>query len=305
MSAEPALDEETLRTAVELLSRVTEGFTEELGGEPALGELLEIIAQAVPFDSELVEGARLPVRFKAELARGRRYTPPADSRTAELNDNTFAEASSLVSFLTEHFAPAGGKHSSYEFLGPLLLQVLHSAETPLADLDPRTVSGLAVEHPKGKPGGKPGDIVAIPAKNGLFRFAVLVARNQFGLALGFLEGASRVPRPKPPLTPGAVFYTDDLLITSGDWPVVARDEHLLALFPAEPEIYHGTDLAFPGVSVGEFGAAETPSGELREIDEDEARAVGLLDGTYQQAYMSSHLQRLLLEGSLPGVPHET
>ena len=64
--------------------------------------------------------------------------------------------------------------------------------------------------------------------------------------------------------------------------------------PAEPEIYHKpgqwSDL---GIDTGEFGAAETGNGTIRLIGPDEAREVGLLDGTYRQVETAEVLQRRL------------
>ncbi|MDQ0941067.1 hypothetical protein [Streptomyces sp. V1I1] len=42
------------------------------------------------------------------------------------------------------------------------------------------------------------------------------------------------------------------------------------------------------------------TGGLRLIGKQEAEEVGLLDGTYRQAWMSEYLQELLADGMLPG-----
>jgi hypothetical protein len=52
-------------------------------------------------------------------------------------------------------------------------------------------------------------------------------------------------------------------------------------------------LKWPGVDLGEFGAAESPAGIIRLIGAQEAREVGLLGGAYQQTYMGEVLQQLL------------
>lgn len=88
-------------------------------------------------------------------------------------------------------------------------------------------------------------------------------------------------------------YSDDRLIVNGEWLVVGNDGRLRELFPAEPEIYHRPGLA---PEVGEFGAAESPDGTLRQIDQEEAEAVGLHDRSYNQAYDCGYLQSLLDEG---------
>ena len=69
--------------------------------------------------------------------------------------------------------------------------------------------------------------------------------------------------------------------------------YMLASFPANPEVYHKPN-AWPGiVDTGEFGAAETGDGKMRFIDADEARDVGLVDGTYRQTYPAVYLQEVL------------
>jgi hypothetical protein len=87
-------------------------------------------------------------------------------------------------------------------------------------------------------------------------------------------------------------YTEDSLVKDGTWKIVGTDESLLALFPADPPIYHKPG-AWPGIDTGEFGAAETADGPMRMIGADEAREVGLLGGTYRQTYPAAYLQKVL------------
>jgi hypothetical protein len=92
-----------------------------------------------------------------------------------------------------------------------------------------------------------------------------------------------------------VLPTDDQQVADGTWSIVDHNGALLSRSPTEPEIYHGPDPVFPGVRIGEFGAAESPGGAMRQIGEEEAREVGLLDNTYRQGYLSGHLHQLLNE----------
>ncbi|MFD1044649.1 hypothetical protein ACFQ1S_03085 [Kibdelosporangium lantanae] len=49
----------------------------------------------------------------------------------------------------------------------------------------------------------------------------------------------------------------------------------------------------PGFDFGPYGSAEKPNGELRQLAEDEARDVGLLDGTYDQVRLPEVLEQNL------------
>ena len=173
-----------------------------------------------------------------------------------------------------------------------LLQVLQSGRIILADVAPADIRKLTADVPKkriAKP--RPGDVLAIPAKDGGYHMAVVVAQNCFGCALGLFHGTSaqgqldadlrRSPRKYP-------VHTGDDLVTNGTWKIVDHDDRLLALFPSDPVIYHRPN-AWPGIAdTGQFGAAETSDGTLRLIGPDEAREVGLEDGTYQQVWLAAN-----------------
>ncbi|NGN69267.1 hypothetical protein G5C51_35945 [Streptomyces sp. A7024] len=154
---------------------------------------------------------------------------------------------------------------------------------------------------KKKSGPAVGDILAVPAANGEFHFAVvLAAEDAFGLPLGFLRGSYETQEwppasaAAPDVRPHAV-YTDDDAVRSGDWTVVAHEPALVPRF-RPPEIYHAAgadadlmELMGESGSVGQFGMAETADGSTRQLDEAEARAIGLLDGSYDQVTLSGYL----------------
>ena len=148
-------------------------------------------------------------------------------------------------------------------------------------------------------GPKPGDVLAIAAADGGCHMAVVVVLNRFGTALGLFHGTSaqgrldldldlrRAPRKYP-------VYAGSNLVLDGTWKIADHNDGLLALFPSDPPIYHRPN-AWPGIAdTGEFGAAETADGTLRLIGPDEAREVGLLDGTYRHpTHHAAQLQKLL------------
>jgi hypothetical protein len=248
-------------------------MADELGGPPTLAEFLEVLGWAT------ADGG--PSRFTATLAGGKPYRSESPSRVPDLDDNVFAEASEY----------AHGLDTSR--LAASLLAELRGGRIILADVEPDEIGGLTVETPKkrvAKP--KPGDVVAIPVAGG-YRPAVVLVRNRFGTALGLFTGVSpngQVGRLRG--APGRPVYTDESLIKDGTWPVVDHDESLLELFPADPPIYHRPN-AWPGIDTGEFGAAETADGTMTPISEDEAREVGLTDGTYRQTSHAAFLQKQL------------
>ena len=70
-------------------------------------------------------------------------------------------------------------------------------------------------------------------------------------------------------------------------------EDLLELFPKAPEIYHSKSANPLNGRIGPFGSAESPSGELRELNESEARQVGLIQDTYLQIMHEEQIEKYL------------
>jgi len=270
----------------------------QLGGEPTLGELLEIIGWAFPDGAETVDGSfATPLRIKVNLKPNKRYAPAAGSRVAELGDAVFTDTTDLLTEVVAGLSRVDQAPVTPERFCAVLLEALRAGRVPLADVEGGAVARLAIEAPKKSVKLTPGDIVAIPAAAGGHHVAVALTRNRFGTALGLFRGTCRLPRIaaalKAPL-PHPV-YTDEQPVKTGVWRVIGHDESLLALFPADPEIYHKPRRR-PGVDdTGEFGAAETADGTLRFIDADEARAVGLAEGTYRQTLLSPLLEKYLDE----------
>ncbi|HWE91418.1 MAG TPA: hypothetical protein VG317_18300 [Pseudonocardiaceae bacterium] len=279
------------------LAEVSAEFAEQVGGPPTLGEFLAVLGWAVPANSKATDDTfSTPLTLRATLKGNKRYPNPEASRVGDLNDAIFVDAMDhLVAVVDQVSAATGTSVTPAEFASAIA-QALRTGKIPLADVDGEDVRKLAVEAPKKRyPKPAVGDVLAIPARRGGYHLAVVVARDRFGTALGLFRGTSAVPRLGPTVRdaplPHAV-YTDDQLVITGVWRVVGHDEGLLALFPAEPAVYHKPG-QWPGIDLGEFGAAETADGTMRLIGSAEARDVGLQDGTYRQTVLAEHLQRRL------------
>jgi hypothetical protein len=142
-----------------------------------------------------------------------------------------------------------------------------------------------------------GDVIAIPSRTGNYHFASILLRNRVGTGLGVWRERRKVPALDNSLTPSAsrIVFTDEVAIRSGAWPVVGHSDAARSLFPEDPEsYYYPSSIHYPGVPrIGEFGSAERSDGTLRDVSREEAERVGLLDGTYQQGYISDYLPDIL------------
>jgi len=282
------------------LAEVAAEFAEELEGRLTLAEFLDLLGWAVPSGSEAIDGVfPQPLRFKVVLKGNKPYRTDRASRIHDLDDHPFVEASEHICVLVERMCAESGAPVTPQQFASAILHVLRSGRIILADVKPEDIRKLTADVTRkriAKP--RPGDVLAIPAKKGGYHMAVvIVARNRFGTALGLFQGTSaegrldvglrRAPRKDP-------VYTDTGRIADGTWRIVDHDDSLLVLFPSDPPIYHRPN-AWPGVvDTGEFGAAETADGTLRLIGPDEARVVGLQDGTYRHpVHHAAWLQKLL------------
>ncbi len=295
---EETVPDQSVLALADGLAAIAAEAGESLGGEPTLGELLEILGWAFPDGSDAVDGSfATPLRFKVNLKPNKRYSAPEPSRVGELGDAVFTDATDLLAEVLAGLSRADRAPVSAARFGAVLLEALRSGRAALADVEGGAVARLAIEPAKKSVRLRPGDLLALPAAAGGRHLALVLTRNGFGTALGLFRGVVRPPSiaaaVKAPL-PYPV-YTDEEPVKTGLWKVIGHDESLLALFPAEPEIYHEPRRR-PGVDdTGEFGAAETAEGPLRFIDAEEARAVGLADGSYEQTRLSPYLEQYLDE----------
>jgi len=294
---EPFVSDALLIEGSRRLARLVSMLGEEFGSLPALGEFLEVLSVAVPVGDGFASNLPVPFRLKAKVKGNRRYSYNRKSRVAELNDAAFTGASDFLSFLGRGMFSAGSQVTADVFAAGIL-RILNGSDVSFEDVSAAQVVALVAEVPKRIIRAQRGDVVSIRAKSGNYHLAVVVARNRFGTALGFLRGDFLFPRvgnAERCQARSRPVYTDDQLVANGTWTVIGHAEDLLALFPDDPEIYHAPDLLWPDDQIGEFGSAESSSG-LRRIAKEEAEEVGLLNGTYRQVYLSGHLQQLLDDG---------
>jgi hypothetical protein len=267
------------------LAEVAAEMADELGAPPTLAEFLEVLGWSVPTDGALTQ----PSRFRATLTGRKPYRSDTPSRVGDLDDSVFNDAAERLNALAE----------DDEQLAAAVLEELRGGRIILADVEPADLRGLTVETPK-KRVAKPklGDVVAIPAARGGYHPAVVLGRNRFGTALGLFAGTTpngRVGRLRD--APRRHVYTEESLIKNGTWQLIDHDDSLRELFPPDPPIYHRPN-AWPDVDTGEFGAAETADGTMTPIDADEAREIGLTNGTYRQTMHAAFLQKQLDEGAV-------
>ena len=297
-----SLSADALDEAGSGLAEVAAEFAEELGGAPTLAEFLELLGWALPMNSDATDGTfHEPLKFKVVLTEKKPYHCEAPSRVGELNDHLFEDAREHHAALVERMYDASDAPVTPQQFASAILQVLRSGRIVLADVKGEDVRKLTADVPKkrvAKP--KPGDVLAIPARTGGYHMAVVLAHNCFGMAVGLFRGTSAQGRLDAGLRAAARKYpvhTDRQLVADGTWKVVDHDEGLLALFPSAPCIYHRPDAwkTFGGSAeeYGEFGAAETSDGTMRLIGPDEAREIGLQDGTYRGVILGDFLQRIL------------
>lgn len=279
------------------LREIIGSFREEIGTPPTLGEFLEIVGLAVPLASDDIEASPGTFHFDAKVD-GKRYRSGRDSQVAELNDRAFVDVSSLVAFFGGQVRAVHGHAASPNELASAILEALQGEDVSFDDVRGASVSSLVATASKPVAKPKLGDIVAIPVGNSGYRMAVVIARNRFGTAIGLLGDATVIPRVGKisPEVAQRFIYTDDQLIAKGMWVIVGHNDNLLNLFPSDPEIYHGPDPIFPSVQLGEFGAAETASGTMRQISKNEAEEVGLLNSSYRQLFVSTYLHQLMVDG---------
>jgi hypothetical protein len=256
-------------------------------GRPSLKEFLQFleVSSRGVYPSVLCLAAILP--------DGTAYSSREDSRVSELNDSMFTDMADLLADLVDE----DGRPESPDVLAGILLSFINDRASEFLDVPHGGLSRVSIVERFNKAAPKVGAILAVPT--GEFWCAlIMVARNRFGVAFGiFGEKFSSLTSVHPRRSAAYRYpiYSDDSQVINGTWSIVGHDEDLLSIFPAEPEIYHSPALGWPDVDFGQFGAAETPAGEIRLIDRKEAEAVGIIDGSYRQVYPGRLLQQSLGE----------
>jgi hypothetical protein len=156
-----------------------------------------------------------------------------------------------------------------------------------------------------RPGGKakpklvPGDVVAVPSATGGHHLIVFIRTDSAGPWFGIVRGKYPLRPPqfeRPPEIVKPLFYTHAEPIRTGRWIVVGQAPELLRLFPPKPEIYYANDAFHKKLKldIGPHGSAADPDTlQMRHISEQEAREVGLMDGTYRASYLGKLLEKHL------------
>jgi hypothetical protein len=295
------------------LSEMVATFTSEIGQKPSLSELFEILCwelKACPDDCLEDVSVSSIVALKLKMKRGGKISESpinedvpesATSTIEDLNDNIFVIANDLLSGAINAFSLNNGRGPSLKELCGLLWEGLKSCENNiLRDVDLSQVLGISAEIRKQKKiSSKVGDLVAIPAKDGKFFAACILAKNCFGTAYGIFDGTYHLRFSRKPLTLTSPrlhpIYSDNVLISSGRWQIINHSEELLSRFPAEPEIYHIDQILEDGPKIGRYGSGETPSGIMRDLTKEESGEIGLLTGKYNQVYTGEDLEIYLSE----------
>lgn len=286
-----------------LLEGLVEDMGDDLGRDPAVPELLEVLSWALgSVDPALLSETATGVTIEPATAKAVRGGKLVDDtgEVAELGDAAFADALEVVVDVVKRLLDAMGSRPSPQDVCDVLAAALRSINEGVAGASAE-LKGLKARLPKGRTKrtkAEVGDVVAIPLGKDAWAKAVVVARNQFGVALGLLNGAGPL-RPHPAgseveVDPQPV-YTGESLIIDGDWKVIGHDDALRQRFPADPEIFHRQYPDNPNPQLGPFGSAETPDGALRPVTEEEALRVGLLDGSYRQHLSPQILRDILAE----------
>jgi len=293
--------------ACESLKEIAGDFRDELERAPTIGELCEILTYGIQSSrEELLDGVRvrdvvsLKPKFAQDSAQAGHKRKTRTSAVDGLNDNLFVLANGLWADLANAYKGESGTRPDVKTLCDVIVESLHLCkDNLLSDIRPKDL--LAIEAKLQKPpkaAARIGDIVAIPEGDDRYFITVVVARNDFGTAFGVLKGtwpAAPVPAsPYPPVIRYPI-YSGEKLVEKGLWPIVGHDEALLALFPPQPEVFHRETAGGGSDAVGAFGAAESPSGQWRNLTREEAEEVGLLDDTYSQFYLPEHLGEYLNE----------
>jgi immunity protein 26 of polymorphic toxin system len=290
----------TKRLEIELADLI-DNFASEIGRGPSSTELAEILTWGFrAVDGNLVADLPADVSVKTQVRKGVYKLPSRSGKEStsveELNDAVFVNAADLVAEAAKEIKKKTGSEPTAQEISDVLAEVVRKSRAELADLPPDAIVGFKAQVGRRKLSSKVGDIVAIPINEGAYVLASVVAKNQFGTALGLYKGQGKL-RPlsidsHPPVRPHPV-YTGEESIASGRWEIIGHDKNLLPLFPSNPEIYHQQNLKDPHPQLGPFGSGETADGNLRELSKSEAQELGLLDGGYTQVLLPDSLEAML------------
>ena len=151
-----------------------------------------------------------------------------------------------------------------------------------------------------------GDLIGVPHSSG--QDTVLVYLGMFGTfgdAFGIFDDLVSPDESLTSWQPSGVqahpLFVDDEYVQLGRWSVKAHRPDLVSQF-REPEMFHDPQDDPGDGSHGRYGLAETPSGELRNLDREEAEAIfGAVPDGYRHCFTGDDLEtyvRMLLPRSV-------
>jgi hypothetical protein len=278
---------------VEGCRAVLGAFGDDIGRAPGLVELVEILHDGVrTLPDEILVDAH-PDEIVGFIERPRVQSSDTEA-LGDLNDAAYVAASAAFN---AWWQAGPGQPITVADLAAVVLEAVRQVGPDL--LDAAEVARLTAIAPKlrhAKARARIGDIIAVPTGDHAYHLVVLVCRNSFGTAFGLFRG--RHPLRIPPANlaaaaTGVAIYSAEDAIKTGRWRIAGHNEQVLGCFPAEPEIYHRPQPPIPGIpAIGEFGAAETAAGRLRDLTPAEAREIDLA-GSYRQTYLPKSFEQAL------------
>ncbi|MCA1614987.1 MAG: immunity 26/phosphotriesterase HocA family protein [Acidobacteria bacterium] len=302
------LKERHLAELAAALREIAEDFADEINRRPTLAELFEILTEGVRAvaDDTLADVSTSNVLALRPVARGGAATTGAGgegSAVPALNDNVFSLAADLMAEAARLFKADTGRPPTLEQLCRALAEALRRCpDDLLADAKPGDIEGVKAEA-EGAPkrAGKKrsssvGDVVAIPAKNGEYFPALVVAKNIFGTAYGLFEGTApldAVSTDRPLRAKPNPIYSGNRFVGKGRWKIVGHDEAALSRFPSEPELYHEPRGLPAFLNTGPHGAAQHPAGKFRSLSREEAEENGIGRGGFKGVYQDDELEEFL------------
>jgi hypothetical protein len=285
-------------SASKQLIEIADEFAAQIGRRPSAKELVEILAWGLKsLSTDPVADVRPGDVVELDVKR-RKPTDNSElpSSVPELNDSVFVLASDLIVELAAAFKDKSKRRPTLSELLDLLARALSNVSRITGTSPDQIVKIRGVVRKTKKIPVSLGDIIAIPAPNRGNFIAVVLAKNRFGIAYGFFEGAHRMKpysvNSHPRVEPNPV-YSGDEFIQSGRWKIIGHDETLLSLFPSEPEIYHYQHTKDPDPLIGPHGSGETAAGRLRPLTKEEAEDLGLVGEEYRPIYLPSLLEKYL------------
>jgi len=217
-----------------------------------------------------------------------------------LNDNCFVVATAAIVDVCEAVKDETGSLPTLENLCEILAWGFRGCSGDiLEDVNPADVKQVICKT-SGRKKVKlcPGDVVAVPAPYGDYYLGVFITSNRFGHAYGFFRDTwpLRPVGKMADMAPiGRAIYSGDRAVLSGTWPILGNYPDLLKLFDDNPERYHIKAYNLDDDAIGPFGAAETADDQLRQVGEEEAAEVGLLDRSYRGVILEEYVAEYLEE----------